>query len=168
MKRGYFITLVGLQVIFLLLMTVSFYAMDSFGDTIKLKSEPVDPRDPFYGDYVTLSYEVEQISDEKWTGEENVHPGEKINVLLEPNKNGIYEVKQASPDSITASSKDQVVLDAKYEGHDNFLETHHVSLGLSRYYIQENDGAQFGNATNEKLVEIVVSPWGQKKIISVK
>ncbi|MFD2924284.1 GDYXXLXY domain-containing protein [Halobacillus naozhouensis] len=165
MKRVYFYMIVALQVLFLAGMAFSYYAMDMYGETIRLKTAPVDPRDPFYGDYVTLSYEVEEIPEEKWVGE----PPERrevVHLLLSPNETGIYELTKASSHSLAASN-DQVIIKAQHQWHNERLNFYNVSIGLNRYYVEENTGRQIERAGGNQEVEIVVAPWGQKKITGI-
>ncbi|WP_079529383.1 GDYXXLXY domain-containing protein [Halobacillus hunanensis] len=166
MKRVYFYIVVGLQVLFLAGMAYSYYAMDVYGETIRLKTAPVDPRDPFYGDYVTLNYEVEQIPEEKWVGE-SPERDEVVHLLLSPNKSGIYELTKASSHSLAASD-DQVVIKAQLERHNEQLNFYNVSIGLNRYYVDEKTGRQIEQAGGNQEVEIVVAPWGQKKITGIE
>lgn len=165
-QRWWFYGLVTLQLLFLLLMSASYYAMDSWGQTITLKTAPVDPRDPFYGDYVTLDYAIEQIPEEKWLVEEPLNRGEKVFLLLEENDEGIYELVEAST-LWPETEGNQVVLSSKYQWSDASLQQHQVDIGLGRYYIEENTGT-FWERREEREVEIVLAPWKQKKIASLK
>ncbi|MGR9050877.1 GDYXXLXY domain-containing protein [Halobacillus faecis] len=165
-KRWWFYGLVTLQLLFLLLMSASYYAMDLWGQTITLKTAPVDPRDPFYGDYVTLDYTIEQIPEEKWLVEETLNRGEKIFLLLEENEDEIYELVEAST-LWPETESNQVVLSSKYQWSDPSLQQYQVDIGLGRYYIEENTGT-FWEQREEREVEIVLAPWKQKKIASLK
>ncbi|CDQ21067.1 Uncharacterized membrane-anchored protein [Halobacillus karajensis] len=165
-RRWFFYALVFLQLLFLILMSVSYYAMDLWGKTITLKTAPVDPRDPFYGDYVRLNYDIEQIPEEKWKGEETVDRGEKVFLLLEENEEGIYELVEAS--TIWPEKSDgQVVLSSKYQTSASALDQYQVDIGLGKYYIEENTGAIW-EQREERTVEVVLAPWKQKKIVSLK
>ncbi|UOQ43472.1 GDYXXLXY domain-containing protein [Halobacillus salinarum] len=166
MKKIVFYVFVGLQVLFLVLMCVSYYAMDSFGTTIKLKTTPIDPRDPFYGDFVSLGYQVEQIPEKYWEGNKEANRGEQVDLLLKKDKSGVYRLKKASNRKLEASTKDQIVIKAKYEGHNSFAGEYRVSLGLDRYYVEEGMATQI-QPNEERVVEIVIAPWGQKKIASL-
>ncbi|WP_226576857.1 GDYXXLXY domain-containing protein [Halobacillus litoralis] len=165
-KNKWFYGFVLLQVFFLILMSVSYYAMDIFGETITLKTVPVDPRDPFYGDYITLEYEIEQIPKEKWAVEKPLTRGEKVFLLLEKSESEVYELVRAStiwPDASNA----QVVLSSKYRWSDSSTAQYQVDIGLDRFYIEENSGALW-EQRKERVAEIVLAPWKQKKIVTVK
>lgn len=165
-KRWWFYALVFIQVLFLILMSVSYYAMDFWGKTITLKTDPIDPRDPFYGDYVTLDYEVEQVPEEKWNIKASLNRGEKVFLLLEENEEGIYELKEATTFWPTAQGN-QEVLTAKHAWSDPSLNQYQVDIGLDRYYIEEGTG-ELWEQRQEREVEIVLAPWKQKKIVSLE
>ncbi|MBM7554087.1 GDYXXLXY domain-containing protein [Thalassobacillus pellis] len=165
MKRIAFYVIVALQVLFLAGMSASYYAMDTFGETIHLKTAPVDPTDLFYGDYVILNYEIEEITEEKWSGEEPSH-GEKVYVLLAEAEEGVYEVKKASTEKLEAG-KGEVVLKGKHQWTDMSSSLHRISYGINRYYVEENTGRKYEQNQGGMIVEVVVAPWGQKKIVAI-
>ncbi|MGP4077242.1 GDYXXLXY domain-containing protein [Halobacillus sp. K22] len=166
MKRIWFYVIVFLQAVFLMLMSMSYYTMDTWGESIRLKTAPVDPRDPFYGDYVTLTYEVEQVPEGKWNGSADTGSGEKVYLLLEPGENDLYTLVQASAEKPDASGE-EVVLPARYEWHDPQRGIYMVDIGLDRYFIEEGTGQQYEQNREDMIVEVVLAPWGQKKIDSV-
>ncbi|WP_101843451.1 GDYXXLXY domain-containing protein [Halobacillus sp. Marseille-P3879] len=166
MKRLLFYTVVGMQALFLIGMSVSYYAMDHWGETIWLETEPVDPRDPFYGDYVTLHYEIESFKDERWQGEEPPERGDKVYLIVEEGENNRFELVKASQSS-SKLSEGQVEIKAVYQWHNPTENEHQVSIGLNRYFIEEDTGEDF-ERTDRYVVEIVAAPWGQKKINSIE
>ncbi|MFG6116214.1 GDYXXLXY domain-containing protein [Halobacillus sp. MO56] len=166
MKRFAFYGVVLLQVLFLAGMSVSYYAMDAFGQTIKLETAPVDPRDIFYGDYVILNYEIEMIEEEKWSDEIPEY-GETVYVLLEESESGFFQVVEASSDKMEKNA-DQVRLKGKYQWHNQGQSVHQVTYGINRYYVEENTGEQYEQQRDDMVVEVVVAPWGQKKIVSLE
>lgn len=165
MKRFLFYGVVLLQVFFLVAMSVSYYLIDDFGTIIKLKTAPVDPSDPFYGDYVTLNYEAQMIPEEKWQGEKEPSYGSPVYVLLAPNNQGIYQVKAASNEKI-AVSREEVLLKARFRGH--WSGRYRVNFGLDRYFVEDNTGQQYEQQRNNMIVKVAVAPWGQKKIVSLE
>ncbi|MRH44190.1 hypothetical protein GH741_16225 [Aquibacillus halophilus] len=165
MKRLFFYIIVALQIMFLVGMAVSYYLIDYFGETIELKTLPVDPQDIFYGDYVTLRYEIEEIPSSTWQGEESPPYDSQVYVLLEK-QNEVYNVVNASNERIEPSSG-QVMLHAKYEYHDSMQNIYYVDYGLDRYYIEDNTGEQY-EQSGEMVVTVAVAPWGQKKILDLE
>ncbi|GGF15707.1 hypothetical protein GCM10010954_12930 [Halobacillus andaensis] len=165
MKWTLFYVVVSLQALFLIGMSASYYAMDRWGETIYLETEPIDPRDPFYGDYVTLRYDIESFPAELWQGSEDPERGDMVFVTVEEGEDGKYEVVQAAPAS-SATEEGQVELKAKYDWSDMSQNNLHVNIGLDRYFIEEDTGDSF-EQVESRVVEIVVAPWGQKKITSI-
>ena len=51
---------------------------------VTLKVAPVDPRDPFRGDYVILRYEISQLDLRQLQGDDKVDQGDTIFVTLQP------------------------------------------------------------------------------------
>lgn len=58
--------LVLLQALVLAGVAVSYYAVGWFGQDVRVRTVPVDPRDLLYGDYVTLSYDISQLDPSLW------------------------------------------------------------------------------------------------------
>ncbi|MBM7571501.1 GDYXXLXY domain-containing protein [Aquibacillus albus] len=166
-KRVLFFVVVVLQCLFLLGMVCSYYLIDDFGKTIQLKTVPVDPQDIFYGDYIILRYEIEEIDRAKWTGTEEPSYHERIFTLVaDDNGDGIYQVIQASSEEMIADAG-QVVLEGRYEYQDMHEGTYFVDYGLGRYYIEDNTGERY-ERSGELIVSVAVAPWGQKKIVTVE
>ena len=166
MKRFAFYIIVAAQVLFLAGMSVAYYAMDAFGETIQLKTAPIDPRDLFYGDYVILNYEIEAIEEGKWSGAVPEY-GEIVYVLLEEGENGLYQVAAASQEKLDPAAG-QVRLKGKYQWHNDGRSEHMVTYGINRYHVEENTGEQYEQQRDDIIVEVVVAPWGQKKIVNLK
>ncbi|MCA1022534.1 GDYXXLXY domain-containing protein [Halobacillus litoralis] len=166
MKQRWFYGLVSAQILFLLLMAAAYYAMDMVGEKVVLKTAPVDPRDPFYGDYVELGYEIEEVPGDQWEEEGASERGEKVFLLLEADEEGIYELQKAGTERFD-SAKGQVVLPARYLWEDERASIHHVDIGLNRYYVEENTGKMWEQG-EERLVTIVLAPWNQKKIVTLE
>ncbi|MGP4073462.1 GDYXXLXY domain-containing protein [Piscibacillus sp. B03] len=165
-KRRLFIIVIVLQLLFLAVMAGLNYVVEEFGDVIYLETEPYDPRDVFYGDYVNLNYTVENIHPSYWFGSEKVKRNKVINVLLKPDERGLYVVKAASDKSLEPQGK-EVVIRARYlyKDHQN---VRHVTYGINRYYIEEGTGENFNTINENMVVTIALSPWGQKKILKVE
>lgn len=66
-KKVHFIIVLAVPLIILLGLTVKPLWTLTFGEEISLLTVPVDPRDLFYGDYVTLRYEIEEVQKDKLT-----------------------------------------------------------------------------------------------------
>lgn len=88
--------LIGITLPLLLLfsMTILPLATIFFGETILLKTRPIDPRDLFRGDYVILNYEISEIETTKLP--KNIIDGYKEDYYQLQNKE-IFVVLKTSP-----------------------------------------------------------------------
>ena len=102
-RRRTLLILTGVfQIVLLAVMTTIHAAPLIVGDTIMLKVEPIDPRDLFRGDYVTLAYAISRvppdgiqgIADSSESSSRFGSPREAeertVYVSLEPDKEGVY------------------------------------------------------------------------------
>lgn len=160
MERWLFSLLVSLQVLYVIGMAGAYYAIDVFGETIQLKTAPVDPTDLFYGDYVVVNYEISTISKEKWVGDEPKR-NEKVYVKVKQNK-GVYESEAVSHQRL-GTKEGEVLLTGQYKGSTK--DEVRIRYGIERFYVEENTGRSF--ETSERLAKVAVAPWGQKKIVEL-
>ncbi|GGD17718.1 GDYXXLXY domain-containing protein [Pontibacillus salipaludis] len=162
MKRWLFPLIVSLQVLYLVGMAGAYYAIDLFGETIDLKTAPVDPRDLFYGDYVVVNYEISTISDEKWVGKEPQY-NEKVYVKLK--KDGELYAAEAVSHQALRTEGDEILITGQYKGgNGNELR---IRYGIERFYVEENTGEALEGNESERIAKVAVAPWGQKKIVSL-
>ncbi|KGP90764.1 hypothetical protein N780_03600 [Pontibacillus chungwhensis BH030062] len=163
MKRWLFPLMVSLQVLYLVGMAGAYYAIDLFGETIDLKTAPVDPRDLFYGDYVVVNYEISTISNENWVGDEPQY-NDKVYVKLR--KDGeVYEAQAVSHQALP-TEKDEVLITGQYKGGNG--DELRIRYGIERFYVEENTGEALEGNESERVAEVAVAPWGQKKIVSLR
>ncbi|WP_281888870.1 GDYXXLXY domain-containing protein [Paenibacillus sp. YYML68] len=156
-----------LQVLVLSGLAVSYYAIGWFGDSIKVRTVPVDPRDLFYGDYVTLQYEISTIPLSIWQGSpERLEQGTKLYVVVKSGADGIYEAIAASDKPLEAGAGEYVLIgsteyywDHKYSGMGI-----PVRYGIEKFYVPENTGKALEEKADRLVVELKVAPWGKMKI----
>lgn len=154
--------LVALQIVLLLTIAGKYYYISGTGETITLKTAPVDPRDLFYGDYVILQYEISEIDRRSVqtdiTGER--HRTVNVYVLVEKRGHpwydavGVYEKKPVP-------GANQAVLRAKLHEFSPKEETLYLTYGLERYYVPENTGHEWEERREElTLVDVRVTDSG--------
>jgi uncharacterized membrane-anchored protein len=161
-RRQQLIVLVLLQLLFLCGVAGSYYAVGWFGQEIKVKTIPVDPRDLLYGDYVTLSYEMSQLKPELWKEQSpRPEPGSKVYVLMKPSSNGLYEAIGLYG-SKPAIQTGEVVLRGMVDSSWN--EAIRVRYGLEKYYVPEGAGRELEKQAGNLVVRVKVASWGQMKI----
>ncbi|TDF97705.1 GDYXXLXY domain-containing protein [Paenibacillus piri] len=159
------IAVVLLQILFLGGIAGSYYAVGWFGQEIKLKTAPVDPRDLLYGDYVTLGYEISQPEARLWKGTgERPAQDSRVYVLLKP-ANGLYEAAGIY-DAKPAAGPGEVVLKGKVRSA--WGESIRVQYGLEQYYVPEGTGRQLEDKARNMIVAVKVAPWGQAKIVGME
>jgi len=66
------------------------------GEKVLLRTAPVDPRDIFRGDYVSLRYDISTLDLDGLGVKESFKPNEKVFVVLEKNPDGVFSAKTVS------------------------------------------------------------------------
>ncbi|MGA2797590.1 MAG: GDYXXLXY domain-containing protein [Thermoguttaceae bacterium] len=133
------------------------------GDTILLRVVPVDPRDIFRGDYVTLGYECSRIPAQGIAGLRNYQnydfskvQGQTVYVALAPEPDG----KHWRPEQYsTERPKQGIYLRGQIQGRQ-------IQYGIESYFVQEGKGRDYENAVrNRKLsAKISVTAGGEAVI----
>jgi len=129
------------------------------GERLVLKTRPVDPRDPFRGDYVTLNYEIGQI------------PLETIPNDIDGYEYGPVYVSLREVDGV------HIPVGVYRKPHDVPFVRGYVDSGISvspamvRYdfqqlFVPEGEGLVLEEATRdgELLIELRVDQYGQARI----
>ncbi|MEW9668595.1 GDYXXLXY domain-containing protein [Ammoniphilus sp. 3BR4] len=165
-----FIIFVFLQVFVLTFMAGSHYAVQWYGEDVRLKTAPVDPRDLFYGDYVILNYEISEIDISKFKGNQQPEAGDTLYILVKK-EGDYYEIVSAHPDRPTPATDEQV-LQGKVDyvirdwdpqqGETDQILTVRVIYGFERYYVPEGTGKELEDKRGQFDVIVKVSPWGQQ------
>ncbi len=142
------------QVLILLVITFQKEAILRNGTDIILKVEPVDPRSLLQGDYVQLSYNISQV--------ESYDLPNKVYVLVEADKKGIYQIKEIydtieeAKDEKTGNN--QAILTGKVNGDT-------IQYGIENFFIEEGTGAEVEK--NAKFATIKVGSNGDAILKSV-
>ena len=85
-----------LQLLFLAAFALMWERLHHDGHTVYLRTEPLDPRDPFRGDYLRLNYDINLVSTGAYRGPqplESLRRGDKIYAALRPGYEGVYHLK---------------------------------------------------------------------------
>lgn len=163
------VVVVLLQALFLLTMAGSYHLAHAWGEEIRLKTMPVDPRDLFYGDYVTLGYEIstipiELIDDLDASGNFHISDlgGKRIYVLL-TEEYGLYRVERAYLDRRNVPKDSWPVLRGQIRAGWN--DETRIDYGLERYYVPEGTGSELERRRDHIVMRIKIAPWGQALIV---
>jgi uncharacterized membrane protein/uncharacterized membrane-anchored protein len=169
-ERGLLTALAGAQVAVLAGMIVLHAAPLMFGETVRLKVEPVDPRDLMRGDFVILSYEIsgvpkdgiEGIPDAKhaswrdwdrdqWMEERTVY------VSLEPAADG--KPWRGVKTSVNKPESGRFIR-GKYVRQ---WGRPRIQFGIEAFYVQEGAGKKLEEARNARrlVAEVALLPSGK-------
>jgi uncharacterized membrane-anchored protein len=143
------------------------------GETILLRVEPIDPRDLFRGDYMTLSYAISRVPPEGITGipdarrEPNYsgprrEPEERtVYVSLEPDADGRHWHATRFSTQRPATGK---FIRGIYRS--NSYGPGRLDYGIEAFYVPEGTGGKYEDATRRwhLAAEIALAPWGQAKL----
>lgn len=139
------------------------------GVEIRLKTEAVDPRDLFRGDYVVLNYPISRLRQDQIVGEqpkqrENV----RFHVRVAPGADGFAVVREASVEPLPAMPDTAVLLTepVAYGPGLGENETVTVHYGIERFYVPEGEGKEIESSRNAGAVtvSIRVSSSGKSQI----
>ena len=124
-----------------------------------LQVQPVDPRDMFRGDYVTLSYEFNRLPPNAIPGlspnlkERAQNKGREIYVSLVPQADGLHF--KAGRYSLTPPASGLFL-------RGTFNGSNQVEFGIENYYVQERTGHKYEDAIRNRRLwaEVaVVAEW---------
>jgi uncharacterized membrane-anchored protein len=169
-ERGLLPALAALQVVVLAGMIALHAAPLMFGETIRLKVEPVDPRDLMRGDYVILSYDISRVpkdgikgipdakdtswrywNRDQWMEERTVY------VTLEPDAGG--KLWRGVKTSIHPPASGRFIR-GKYVRQ---WGTPRIQFGIEAFYVQEGAGMELEQARNARqlVAEIALLSSGK-------
>ena len=150
-----------IPIILLLSLLIIPFATNLLGETIYLQTKPYDPRDLFRGDYVTLRYEIEDVSKDKIKiplGEINSLDKVYVSLVLN-NDRGVYEVKEVTkkpPKNEIYIVSDRFYPDRNYD--TNEIDSMRVLYDIDTYFVEENTGYDLEKASlkGEIIAEVKV------------
>ena len=156
---------VGIQIVLLLSM-IGLHSLPLLvGETVLVKTAPVDPRDYFRGDYVILSYDFSRVPAEGIDGLkfENGYSalrdqiGRTVYVPLVPDSDGRH--RRAGRMSIHRPD-DGLFLRGRLAGWNR------IEYGIEAFYLQEGEGRRYEQAIRDGSLsaEIAVTSGGQAKL----
>ncbi|WP_292387798.1 GDYXXLXY domain-containing protein [Methanosarcina sp. UBA5] len=166
-----------ITVVFWLLIFSGFIAYKEYtlrtGTEVMLKTLPVDPRDLFRGDYVTLNYEISTLDMEKLQAEDSYFYNEEPVYLALELKNG-YGV----PKKIYATPpKDELYIKGKIndiiygENEEVTIQELRVNYGIENYFVPEGRGMEIEEVGQKGIKEVdakvIIDKYGNAIIKSL-
>jgi len=106
-----------------------------FGESVCLRSAPIDPRDLFRGDYVRLNYEASAIPRNQWRGglvSASAKRGTKVYASLATGTDGLGTVTEISDER----PDDGLFIRGRVQCHYSHTVT--VRYGLEAYFMQQD------------------------------
>src|SRR5699024_5442284 len=112
--------------------------------------------------------EINNIYKGKWHGKKEIQYNDRVYVLLEENKEGIYEVVKATDKELAATKDNQLVLIGK-EIYENDEKTYHVSYDFETINVKTHkDVRKDLKLPDRKKVSYKLAQWNQSKLINIE
>jgi len=125
------------------------------GQVVLLEATRVDPRDLLRGDYVTLNYEISEVSLDTFKPaiKKDMPAGAQVFVAVAPGANGFYQVMTASLEPFTPGPG-QVLLQgrSRFGWNSAWRTTIWIDYGLETFYVSEGTGNPRGKLTLKAVV----------------
>ena len=179
MKFGFRIAVViVLQTVALLGMVGMKQYTLSTGVPVVLKTQPIDPRSLFRGDYVRLNYAISQLALDRLGGDREFRRGDSVYVVLQPGDE--YWQPVAVYHDRPAVAAGQVVMKGRVEFLNDFrwlgpnqppeaVKSINVKYGIESYFVPEGEGRTLEHPKPGDTVSIrvVVDRYGNAAIKAV-
>lgn len=175
------ILLVAVQLLALVAMIADKQWTLNTGTPVVLKTEPVDPRSMFMGDYVRLAYTISQLSldgDNALEGDKEFKRNDTVWVALKPEPEGaravaVYHRRSAiAPGLLALKGEVQYFNEFQWDRSSNKSvkqRTLNVRYGIEQYYVQEGAGRQIERPQGgEKVaIQVAIDTRGKAGILAV-
>lgn len=149
------IALVIVQTIILGMMVGQRAAILHSSDVVTLKSEPIDPRDLFRGDYVILNYGITSIELNTVKGHINWRDNDAIYVEIAPAEDTwrAVAVYRDYPEPELGNK----IIRGQISYIDETSNTARINYGVERYYVPEGEGRDLEDQRNKQALSIDVA-----------
>lgn len=143
-------TLILLGVVVAQLGTLSFMAANreyiiSNGERLFLRTAPVDPRDPFRGDYVRLGYDFNQVSQAQYRGTsaiKDIARADRVYAVLKPEGDQVYRFDYLTDTPPT----DNLLYIAGRNTTSKWVQQERSYLdlryGIEKYFVEQGKGRE--------------------------
>ena len=126
----------------------------SLGKDILLKTEPVDPRDIFRGDYVNLNYEISTIDLDNTPFDHDFLAGDPIYPILSE-KEKYWTIDSVSHTKPDINSEEVCMKGTIRWPNDNIMN---VEWGIESYFVPEGEGIPIQKQIENTSVIVSVGP----------
>jgi len=163
---------VTLQTIALVWMVVDRSLILKQGAEIRLKVQPVDPRDLFRGDFVILNYEISWLGP-KVTKKNHIYQrNDIIYVGLRKQPDGLWNAVSAYP-TYPSDDRQDIIIRGRIKSPKALWRAPlgskqsppcpdpcygvHVSYGLENYFVPEGEGRSLEKLRNQSKIEVLAA-----------
>ena len=150
----------------------------STGVPIVLKTEPIDPRSLFSGDYVRLNYAISQLPVDKLAGDREFERNDTVYVVVQPA--GEYWEALSVHHALPSVTEGQVAIKGRVEyvhqrnvrrrgETPELVKSISVKYGVENYYVPEGEGRALERPKPDETISIrlVVDKNGNAAIKAV-
>lgn len=134
------------------------------GQEITLPVRPVDPRDLFRGDYVTLGYEIAALhkpATYQTLNDQGIERGARVYVTLAKDSAGAWKAADIATAYPSRKKDDDVVLRGRVQSvwvaADKSEATITVAYGIEQYFVPEGKGKAIESKVREHKTDAVVA-----------
>ena len=169
--KAAFIVIVVLQLTFLGAMIGQRTRLLKTGEKVLLKTQPIDPRSLFSGDYVLLRYEISTLNKELVDIDNEkklkLRKNDVLYVALDKEESGEYWNARAVSDNLDSLKKTYPVvirgkLDQRY--YNTSRDTFRIRYGVENYFVPQFKGLEIERNLGDVSVEVAVSASGESGI----
>lgn len=130
------------------------------GKEVRLQVVPVDPRDLFRGDYVTLAYPMSRLRTDEVDGDDEFHFREPIYVTLREGVDGweAVSIRHAAPtDGVFLKG----IVEDSHSGVNCKVATPcqeiRVTYNLEQFFVPEGEGRELETLRNDQRISVDVA-----------
>lgn len=165
MMRRAFIPLVvlvaGLQTAALAYIVVGRDRLLKHGREVIMQVQPLDPRDIFRGDYVTLGYPISQINVADGQLPDGIEKGGAFFAVLSKGADDAWSVARIAASYPTDAGPDDLVVRGRvqsiYTGPDGKGYAINARYGIETYFVAEGTGKKIEEEVRERSVKAIVA-----------
>lgn len=142
MRRKLIILVAALQVFVLIAMAAKREYVHAYGQQIYLRSAPIDPRDPFRGDFVRLNYAMSEVTVEDMHGglaEHKSKRGRVVYAALKADGNGLHSLDYVSDKAPQRGVYLKGRTDSRRFGAADRIR---INYGIEQYFVQQGKGLE--------------------------
>lgn len=140
----------------ILIVTLSFIIYNQWpfmtGKKIVLATQPIDPFDPFMGQYMAINYEISRVNDV-----EGFKEGDSIYISLKEDEQGIWRKESALKSKPDEGDFIKGKIISVYGNNAR------VEYGIEQFFFERNAELPTGNIT----VEAIVADSGRAKLVQL-